>query len=164
MGIRWAMGSRTLNNSTVMASRSEMISTRGPCARKEAEYRQARESMLAMTEQKDGRSRSPGAGWLTSAPMMIWTSQRRLRDGPYRRPFRDKGHVARRKVDIGATEFGIDFEDDVCTVLTPGVGDMFHLIVRLKDRKGTWLHWEEIPRTVSVTRLISPYKAVRSSD
>jgi len=31
------MGTVTLNNSTVIASRSEMISTRGPCARKEAE-------------------------------------------------------------------------------------------------------------------------------
>lgn len=48
--------------------------------------------------------------------------------------------MAGRKVDIGTAEFGIHFEDDVCTVLTLGIGDMFHLTVRPKDRKRTWLH------------------------
>jgi hypothetical protein len=35
--------------------------------------------------------------------------------------------VTRGKVDIGATEFGVDFETDVGAVLTFGIGDMLHL-------------------------------------
>jgi hypothetical protein len=48
----------------------------------------------------------------------------------YRWPFRDKGHVSRGKVDVGTTEFGIDLEDDVGTVLALGIGNVFHLVVR----------------------------------
>ena len=47
------------------------------------------------------------------------------------RPFRHKRHMTRREIDIGATEFGVDLEDDIGAVLTFGVGNMFHLQVRL---------------------------------
>ena len=42
-----------------------------------------------------------------------------------------------REIDVGATEFGVDFEDDVGAVLTFGVGNMFHLTVRDIEGEGT---------------------------
>ena len=38
--------------------------------------------------------------------------------------------MTRRKIDVGSSEFGIDLEDDVGTILTFGVCNMFHLQVR----------------------------------
>ena len=37
--------------------------------------------------------------------------------------------MARWKIDIGSSEFGIDFENDIGAVLTFWIGDMFHLNV-----------------------------------
>jgi hypothetical protein len=58
--------------------------------------------------------------------LLLASSMRRT----YGWPFRHKRHMTRREIDVGATEFGVDFEDDVCAVLTFGVGNMFHLRVR----------------------------------
>ena len=44
-------------------------------------------------------------------------------------PLRDKRHVTRREIDIGASELSIDFEDDVGAVLAFGVCNVFHLQV-----------------------------------
>jgi len=35
-----------------------------------------------------------------------------------------------REIDVSASEFGVNFEDDVGAVLTFGVGNMFHLQIR----------------------------------
>jgi hypothetical protein len=35
--------------------------------------------------------------------------------------------VTRRKVDIGTSKFGVDLENNVCAVLTFGIGNVFHL-------------------------------------
>lgn len=49
--------------------------------------------------------------------------------------------MSRGKVDVCTTEFGIDLEDDVGAVLALGIGNVFHLMVRLNDKgEDTWLH------------------------
>ena len=58
--------------------------------------------------------------------LLLASSMRRT----YGWPFRHKRHMTGREIDVGATEFGVDFEDNVGAVLTFGVGNMFHLRVR----------------------------------
>ena len=51
----------------------------------------------------------------------------------YCRPLGNKWYMARRKIDVGTTQLGVDFENNIRTVLALGIGNMFHLAVRYRE-------------------------------